>query len=297
MDSDPAIELEELIFKAAHCHREAVLTLVYHDWMTLLLKRLAKRSRERYQVDGELVSDFVFDQIYSQSLPLPYEGPRERWLDNPHGSSWKTCLAKWAYTVAKRRSLKIIEHRHVESRHAAAVEHEYTIRIEDGVRVVAPPARTPSPEEELERKEQAWVDAQIHEKTQQVYDSSKEELQRIVSLWASGMTLELIALALGSSIETVRRKLKKFQRAVVEEGTRGIAEVIGEEMTEQCGVEGVLEEIVTTREDLSDLLPPLPPVSRGEAPDRPDTDPEERRPVNARKRRRRRRPPSRPLAV
>lgn len=261
------VELEELIFKAAHYDQQALERLLYCNWMTQLFERLAHWARQRFKVDGEEVRDYVFDRVLSQSQPL-YEDPRKPWLNNPHHSSWRSCLARWAYAVARNRSLNMLGHYEVESRHVVALEHEHTTRIEHGVRIVAPSAHTPSPEEELERKEQDSIEEKIHEKALQVFDSSTEECQRIASLWADSMTLEQIAAELGSSIETVRRKLKKFQKAVCEEVRKGIAEEIGEAKTAESGVGSVLEEIVTNREDLGDLLPTRTPTTPT-APARP----------------------------
>lgn len=292
---DPAIngvELEGLISKAAHYDRQALITLLYCEWMTRLLERLAHWARRRHKVDGEEVRDYVFDRIHSQSQP-PHEVPRESWLNNPHHSSWRNCLTKWAYTVAKNRCFNMLGHYGVEGRHVTALEHEHTTRIEHGVRIVAPSAHTPSPEEELERKEHENIEEKIHEKAWQVYDSSTEECRRIASLWAGGMTLEQIAAELGSSIETVRRKLKKFQKAVREEVRKVIAEEIGETKTEESGVGQVLEEIVTNREDLGDLLPTRAPAAPAvAAPEElaPEPGPEAPRPHSPRTRRRRRTP-------
>ena len=283
------VELEELIFKAAHYERQALDTLLYCEFMTRLFKRLAQWAWRRYNVDGEEVRDYVFDRIQSQSRS-PHKGPRKPWLKNPHRSSWRSCLAKWAYTVARNRCLNILRHYEVGSRHAASIEHKHTTRIEHGTRIVGPSAHTPSPEKELERKEQ---EEKIHEKAWQVFDSSTEECQRIASLWASGMTLEQIVAKLGTSIETVRRKLKKFQKAFVEEVSKGIAEEIGEAKTEENGVRCVLEEIVTNREDLGDLLPRgalTAPTAAPPAESAPGPEPGAPRPHGPRKRRRRRTP-------
>jgi DNA-directed RNA polymerase specialized sigma24 family protein len=254
------VELEELVIEAANYDRQALITLLYSNWMTRLFERLARSAQRRYNVDGEEVRDHVFDQILSKSEP--FVGPRLPWLSNPHNSSWSSCVAKWADTTAKNRSLNILAHRDVESRRAAAVEHEHTIRIENGDRIVAPSARTPSQEEELESKEQAGVEEKIDEKARQVFGSSTEECQRIASLWADGMTYQQIAAELDSSIGAVSRKLKKFQKAVLQELREGIVEEIGETKTEESGVDCVLAKIVKNREDLGDLLPKRAPATR-----------------------------------
>lgn len=245
------IELEELIHKAARGNRKALIKLLYSRYMTHLLARLADWARRRYPVDGEEVRDYVFDRIHSQ----PRKGARGPWLRNPHGGSWRTCLINWAYTVAKNRCLNILGHREVEGRHAASLEHEHTTRIEHGVRIVEPSAHTPSQEEELERREKNGLEEKIHERAWQVFDSTTEECRRVATLWASGMKLKQIADELDSTTETVRRRLKKFQKAVFEGVIKGIAGEIGEAKTEGSGVVRVLEEIVTNREDLNDLLP------------------------------------------
>ncbi len=258
------VELEGLIFKAAHGDRQALSKLLYCNWMTQRFERLADWARRRYNVDGEEVRDHVFDRIYSQSRPS-HEAPRRPWLNNPHHSSWSACLTNWVYKVAKNRCLNMLAHYEVESRYAAALEHEHTTRIEHEVRIIAPSAHTPSPEEELERREQDRLEEKIHEQARQVFDSATEECQRIALMWADGMTLQEIAGELGSSIETVRRRLKKFQRAVFEGVRKGIAEEIGETRTEESGVEHVLEEVVSNRNDLDDLLPTRAPATQARA--------------------------------
>jgi len=261
--------------------------------MTQLFERLAYWARRRYKVDGEEVRDYVFDRIHSKSESVE-EGPRKPWLNNPHRSSWRKCLIKWVYKVAKNRCLNMLGHYEVENRHVVALEHEHTTRIENKVRIVALSAHTPSQEEELERKEHESIEEKIHEKAWQVFDASTEECQRIASLWAGGMTLEEIVAELGSSsIETVRRKLKKFQRGVYEEVRKGIAEEIGETKTEESGVWQVLDEIVKNREDLGDLLPRRAPDAHAlQALEElaPEPGPKAPRPQGPRTRKRRRTP-------
>jgi RNA polymerase sigma factor (sigma-70 family) len=276
------VELEELISKSGH-DPQALITLLYCNWMTRLFERLADWARRRHGVDGEEVRDYVFDRMHSQTR----EGARKPWLNNPHRSTWRTCLIKWAYTVAKNRCLSIHNHQEVEERHAASLEHEHTTRIEHGVRFVEPSAHTPSPEESLERKERNGLEEKIHEKAWQVFDSSEEETQRIATLWASGMKLVQIADELGSSTETVRRRLKEYQKAVREEVRKGIAEEIGETKTEACGVVHVLEKIVTNRADFNDLLPTRAPADvTPPSPSVPGTGAEKPRPHGPRTRRR-----------
>jgi len=281
------VELEELIFRAAYGDRQALIALLYCAWMMRLLERLANRARQRYHVDGEEVRDHIFDRIHTHAEALD-EGPRRPWLNNPHRSSWRACLAKWSAAVARNRSLSILGHYEVEGRHAAVLEHEHTTRIEQGVRIVEPAAHASSPEESLERKEQNGLVEKIHEKACQVFDSSTKESRRIATLWASGMRLEQIADELGSSIETVRRRLKKFQQAFIEEVGKGIAGEIGETKTEACGVVSVLEKIATNREDLNDLLPTRAPADVTPTPPAfgPGAGAEEPRPHRPRTRRR-----------
>jgi DNA-directed RNA polymerase specialized sigma24 family protein len=285
------VELEELIFKAARRDPQALNDLLYSDWMTRRLEHLADWARWKYNVDGEEVRDFVFDCIRSQAQS-PDEEPREPWLDNPHRSSWKSCLNKWTKTATRYRSLSILDHHEVEGRHAAALKHKHTTRIEHGIRIVEPSAHTPSPEEELERKEWASLEEKIDETARQVFHSSTEECQQIALLWAGGMKLREIAAELDSSIQTVNRKLKMFQRAVVEKTRKGIVEEIGEEKTEECGVGRVLGEIVENRADLNDLLPTYAPAAPA-----PDPAPEPEAPRPRRRRTRRRKTPNVPLAA
>jgi DNA-directed RNA polymerase specialized sigma24 family protein len=255
--ADPAaingVELEELIRKAAHRDKKAVNTLLYCPWTTGLLKSVADWSRWQFNVDGEEVRDYVFDQIRDQVEP-PKNSLPEPWLKNDRQLSWADCLTEWSFAVGKNRSLNIIRHRGVEGRHVKEVEHENTIRKEHGVSIIKPSAPILSPEEEMERKEQEGLKSKIHEKARRVFDSSTEEEMRIASLWIEGKTLKQIAGELGSSIETVRRKLKKLQQAIVEEVGKDVVEEVGEKRAVESGVMQFLEDIVNEREDLEELL-------------------------------------------
>jgi DNA-directed RNA polymerase specialized sigma24 family protein len=237
---DPAItgvELEELISRAARRNREAIDSLLFTDWMTKLLRRVADHARQHLHVDGEEVRDHVFDQIHCQADPPKRPRP-EFWLENPHDKAWADCLMVWCYTVAKNHSQNIRRHWSVEQRHVESIEHQNTQRIEHGVRIVEPSAPASSPEEELARRQQGALQCKIHETARSVFDSATEEEMKIASLWMEGKKLKQIAAALGSSIETVRRKLNKLQKTKAEE----------------LGVAEMLEDLVGGREDLEDLL-------------------------------------------
>ncbi len=260
---DPAItgvELEALIHRAAGRDREAVYSLLYCDWMTNLLEILADWSRRQFGVDGEEVRDHVFDKIRRQIEPP--EEPRRKpekprppcWLKNPHRKTLTECLNDWCFAVAKNHSLNIIRHRGIEQRHVESVEHENTQRIEHGVRIIEPSAPALSPEEELERKEREALTCKVHETARQAFDSSAEEEAKIASLWMEDKKLQQIADELGSSVETVRRKLKKLQQAIVAKVEKEIAEEVGEDVVKENGVAQILKELVEDRDDLQELL-------------------------------------------
>ena len=282
------IELEELIRRAADREPQALDDLLYSDWMTKRFNYLSDWVERQYGLDGRAVTDYIFDRIRARAQP-PDTEPLAPWLDNPHQSSWRSCLNQWTATAAKNRSLGLLKHYEVESRHAAALRPNHPTQGEHGSESAEPSASTLSPEEEVMRKEEhAIVGETIREKAFHTYDSSTEEEQRIVSLWASGMKLREIAVELNSSIETVRRKLKNYQRTFYEEVRKGIAEKMGEEKTRECNVEQVLGKIVKKREDLNDLLPP-----HAQAP----SPPEPKAPRKRRTRARRRKPPDFPMAA
>lgn len=256
--TDPAaingVELEELIRMAAHRDKKAVNWLLFYCyWMTDLLAKVADWSRWQFHVDGEEVRDYVFDQIRAQVQP-PKDCDPKPWLTNERCLPWIDCMIEWTFSVAKNRSLNIIRHQGVEDRHVKEVEHRNTIRKQHGVSIIEPSSPNLSPEEELERKEQDDFMSKLHEKAQQVFNSATEEEMQITTLWMKGKKLKEIANELGSSIETVRRKLKKIQREIVEEVKRDVVEEVGEAIVEERGVVKFLEEMVSEREDLEELL-------------------------------------------
>jgi DNA-directed RNA polymerase specialized sigma24 family protein len=226
-------------------------------------------------VDSEEVRDYVFDKLSCQADPpenLPKK-PRsktarkksarkksarqkphpERWLDNSEETTWAACLEDWCFVVAKNHSLNILRHRGYEQRHVESVEHQNTQRIEHGNRIMESSAHAPSPEEVLERQPRDVLQYKMHRQARHVFDSFGEEA-KITSLWIEGLTLQEIADSLDSSVETVRRKLKKLQQAIVAEVEHEIVEEVGEERAEELGVAELLKNLVKKREDLEDLL-------------------------------------------
>lgn len=108
-----------------------------------------------------------------------------------------------------------------------------------------------SQEEELDQKEQALLrdglESKIHRIAWHVFDSSAPEEKTIFSLWAEGKTLQQVSEETGLALSTAHRRLKKLQRALVEEVGKGIIEEIGEVRAEERGIAKALKEGVEDR--------------------------------------------------
>jgi len=115
-----------------------------------------------------------------------------------------------------------------------------------------------SQEEKLDQKEHALLrdglETKIHQIAWQVFDSSAPEEKTIFSLWTKGKTLQQISEETGMALATTHRRLKKLQRAIVEEVGKGIIEEIGEVRAEEHGIAKALKEVVEDRNYVLALL-------------------------------------------
>ena len=116
----------------------------------------------------------------------------------------------------------------------------------------------PSPEEELERKEQSplreRIESKIHRTTLEAHDAATAEEKLILHLWLQGKKLQQISDQMGIPLANVHRKLKRIQKAIVAKVEKGVAEEIGEAEVKACGVADVLQKVVKDRDELSELL-------------------------------------------
>jgi RNA polymerase sigma factor (sigma-70 family) len=253
--NDPAIyvELETLMPEVTKRDQEALDAVMRSEWMLNLLPRIADWAERKKKVEaderGTSIQEIVAARIRAKLHTVK----------NPNNAPWHKCLTKWSYRVAARLCEDVRKKRtRLVERHRRAVEHESTQRIEHGVRIFEPASPTPSPEEELEHKEQAplreKLESKIHRTILKARDAAGPEEKLILDLWLEGKTLQEIHERTGISRATVQRKLKKIQKAIVAEGKKGIIEEIGETRTEESGVVKVLEQVVEDRAELGVLI-------------------------------------------
>ena len=252
---DPAIhlELKTLMLRVKEGDQAALDVVMRSEWMLNLLARIADWAERRRKIEvderGTSIQEIIEARIREKLHTVK----------NPNNAPWHKCLGKWCYRVAARRcedvrkqSARLIEE------HRRAVEHESKQVSEHGVKIFEPVSPTPSPEEELERKEQAplceKLESKIHRTTLKARDAAAPVEKLILELWLKGHTLEEIHKLMRVSVATVHRKLKKIQKAIVAEVEKGIIEEIGEAQANESGVAEVLEQVVTDRDDLRELI-------------------------------------------
>jgi DNA-directed RNA polymerase specialized sigma24 family protein len=262
--ADPAInlELETLMPEVIKRDQKALDALMRSEWMLRLLSRIADWSERRKKVEaderGTSIQEIVAARIREKLHTVK----------NPNNAPWDRTLTRWSYKVAARRCEDVRKKRtRLVEEYRRAVEHESTQRIEHHVRIYEPPSPTPSPEEELERKEQAPLRAKlgstIQRTTLKARDAAAPEEKLILTLWLEGKTLLKIHELTGIPLATVHRKLKRIQRAIVAEVGKGITEEIGEARAEECGVAEVMQEVVKDRDELRELITSSTENTRG----------------------------------
>jgi RNA polymerase sigma factor (sigma-70 family) len=246
------INLEQVIPDAVNGNQQALDLLMCCEWMMQLLSRIAEWARCKKQIDvdihGRDIQDIVSDRIRLKIKDLR----------NPRNTSWRACLETWSFKVARTCCENVRERKRAEQRYRTSVEHEHTQRRQDGVRIVEPCSTMMSQQEEIEQKEQAPLQdrltSRIRRTMREVSKTFTPEDKIIMSLWLENKTLMQIATEIDSSTETVRRKLKKLQDALYRELTKVIIKEVGEERFKENGVAQVLEELLTHRNDLRELL-------------------------------------------
>jgi len=252
---DPPIylELETLMPRVTKGDQEARDAVMRDEWMLGLLNDIAEwAERERHiEADehGKSILEIVEDRIRAKLHTVT----------NPNQARWDKCVGKWSYTVAARLCEDVRKKRtRLIEKHRRAVEHECVRGKEYGVRIFEPASPAPSPEEELERKEQAplceRLESKIHRTTLKAREAASPEEKQILNHWLEGRTLEQIHELTGISRATVQRKLKKIQKAIVAEVEKGVTEEIGEARTKENGVAEFMGRVVTDRKDLGELI-------------------------------------------
>jgi DNA-directed RNA polymerase specialized sigma24 family protein len=252
---DPAIQLglDTLMPEVIKGDQEALDALMRSEWMLKLLSRIADWAEGKKKVEaderGTSIQEIVAARIREKLHTVK----------NPNNAPWDKTLTRWSYRVAARRCEDVRKKRtRLVEEHRRAVEHESTQRKEHGVRIYEPSSPTPSPEEELERKEQAplreKLGSTIHRTTLKARDAATREEKLILTHWLEHKTLQQIHELTGIPLATVHRKLKRIQKTIIAEVEKGITEEIGEARAEACGVAEVLEGVVKNRDELRELI-------------------------------------------
>jgi DNA-directed RNA polymerase specialized sigma24 family protein len=252
---DPAIhiELEALMSEVVKGNQQALDAVMWSEWMLRLLSRIADWAERRKKVEAdehgtgiqEIVAARIREKLHT--------------VKNPNNAPWHKVLTKWSYRVASRRCEDVRKKstRLVEG-HRREVERECMQRKELGVKIFELTSSAPSPEEDLERNEQAplreRLESKIHRTTLEAHDAATPEERLILNLWLEGKTLQQIRDLTGIPVATTQRKLKKIQKAIVAEVEKGVAEEIGEAEVEASGVVDVLQKVVKDRDVLRELL-------------------------------------------
>lgn len=251
--NDPAIErkLERWMPKIIGGSKRALNSLMKDAWMLTLLARIAEwaERRKKIAIDEERGTD-IREIITARIRDKLHK------ITNPNGAPWSMVVPKWCYVVGGRRCEDV---RKKNARFVGGYD----------VRMFEPVSTLPSPEEELERKEQAplreRVVSKIHETVFKVFKAATPEQRRILTLWAEGRTLAEIAEAMDTSTSNVQRKLKELQKAIVASVLDGIIAEVGDAMGTESLVAEVLEEVVNERDDLRGLLANSLKAMRGRA--------------------------------
>lgn len=244
--------LEQIISAAAEGDEEALDSLFRQPWVYVLLYMIADWAWRKYKVvhdrHGRDVQDVVGDTIRRKITSLK----------NPRRISWRVLLKSWCYTVAKRHCLNVLRDERFADEYRDGVVHENTECKRGGRKIVTPVSTVKTEAEEKQQEEQESVTEsrvkRIDQTVREVFESLTPEAKIIASRWAQKKTLQQIADETGSSVETVRRTLKKIQRAFVDKiGTTAVE--IGKASDTEVEVADVQENLMSHRaKDLRELL-------------------------------------------
>jgi hypothetical protein len=252
--NDPAIErkLKRWMPKIINRNQRALNSLMRDEWMLQLLNSIAEgaKRKKKIEVDEELGIDI--QEIITARIRTNLHK-----VKNPNGMPWSMCIPKWCRVVAGRKCEDVRE------RNARFV-------IERDAEMSSLVSTMPSPEETLERKEQAPIRKRLKSKipaaAKRARSAGAADDQQILSLWIEGDTLKQIAEKTGIPLSTVQKKLKKIQRCIAEGVGEGITEETGEAIPETSWLMKVLWKVVEDRRQLGELLSNRPRGVRGRPP-------------------------------
>jgi hypothetical protein len=250
--NDPAIEhkLKRLMPKIINKNQRALNSLMREEWMLQLFYCIAEWAErvKKITVDEELGTDI-------QEIVTGHIRANLHKVKNPNGVPWSMCIPKWCYVVAGRKC------EDVRKRNARFI-------VERDAEMGSLVSMMPSPEVELERKEQAPIRKRLKSKIPAAASRARAaaDQQQILSLWIEGDTLNQIAEKTGIPLSTVQRKLKKIQRGIVEGLGQEITEETGEAIPEKSWLMKVLQKTVEDRGQLGQLMANRPREVRGRAP-------------------------------
>lgn len=258
--------LDKLIRRAVNGDPEALKSLMSQLWLYELINRIAELASRRYHVEqgrhkvgeddegGKDVYEVVFNAVRDKITSLKKSGKGRK---RKKGKvSWRARLASWAYRIARNHCINVITRDWPkEEGYRKSVEHANTRDIRGGKRNFEPCSAEMSEEEAREREaEEERQDAarasrvsKIDEALSRIYDLLTPEEQLIVSLWAEKeMSYQQIAVEIGSSIETVRRKLIPIQMAF-NESIGKLVEEFAKAADKKVSAERIIEELMEHR--------------------------------------------------
>lgn len=252
--NDSALErkLNRWMPKIMDGNRRALNSLMRDEWMLGLLYRIAEwaERRKKISVDEQLGTDI-------QEILTARIRAKLHTIKNPDNAPWSKCIPNWCYVVAGNRCEDV---RKRNARFVVDRDSETSPLV----------SSTPSPEEEMEHKEQVPLRKRLKSKIPAAASKARAtaaaDEQRILSLWIEGDTLDQISEKTAIPLSTVQRKLKKIQKGIVKGVGEKITDETGEAIPETSWLMKVLQKVVYNRGLLRQLLVKRPRAVRGCAP-------------------------------
>ncbi len=132
------------------------------------------------------------------------------------------CVKSWCHVTAKNLCIDRSRTRKHDKRYREAREYESVKCKRGGEPIFRSPVETPE-EQMLELEQESARDshtqelrAHLRESLADIISSLPEDVLEIVLLWAEQKTAKEIASIVGKSLPTVYRKLKEFEKEIVE---------------------------------------------------------------------------------
>jgi DNA-directed RNA polymerase specialized sigma24 family protein len=235
--------LERWIQEAKAGDEKSLKRVVRSRWFNELTAKQADRAARDYHVDADRVRNYVLERTLCKIHTL----------NNDDNVIWVRCLGAWSRQIANRRASNLLRGWRAQERLGEWASDENNMPPEGGGYQILLPSRPPTQMEEIERKEREAFDPKLRRIVRDLCAGLAPVDALIVKQWIRGHDPGDIFELTGIPLSTVYKRLKAFQKALINEVSKARAEEIGEEEVKKLGLTRLVEEKVY-REGIRELV-------------------------------------------